>query len=334
MSGGVGRRAFIALLAGAGISAAPAARAQSPQRTRKVAVLFPFAAADPEARSRLRGLRLGLRDLEWIEGRNVEMNVRFAGGAREAIEQQAAELVAWKPDVIVVFSTPVLIAVHRATSSIPIVFANVTDAVGQGIVASLAHPGGNITGFSFIEPEMVGKWINLLGDVKPGLARVALMFNPETAPFFDPYMRAFKAAQQRTSVAIEAAHVRSVDDIEAAIAELAQQPGSGLVVGSDIFMVNARASAMASADKHRVPIICPYRQWVVEGALMSYGPDTADIARRASGYVDRILKGESPGNLPVQSPFKFELVINLKTARALGLTVRDSFAELADEVIE
>ena len=334
MIGGVGRRGFMALLAGAGASSAWAAWAQPSAQLRRVAVLFPFDAQDPEARNRVRGFRLGLRDLDWIEGRNVTVEFRFAGGARESIERNAAELVAWKPEVIVTFSTPAVLAMRQATKSIPIVFASVADALGQGIVQSLAHPGGNITGFSFIDPEMVGKWINLLGDAKPDLARVALMFNPETAPFFVPYVQAYKMSQQPTSVPIEAAPVHGIGDIDAAIAVLAAQPGSGLVVGSDIFLVNARATVMESAEKHRVPIICAYRQWVLEGALMSYGPDTSDIARRASGYVDRILKGESPGNLPVQSPFRFELVLNLKTARALGLTIRDSFSELADEVIE
>jgi putative ABC transport system substrate-binding protein len=210
---------------------------------------------------------------------------------------------------------------------------NVTDPVGQGVVPSLAHPGGNITGFSFLEPEMVGKWINLLSDVKPGLSRVAFMFNPETAPFFDSYYRSFKAAP-RPSAEVEVAHVRTAGEIESAIAKLGNEQNSGLVLGSDIFLVNMRESIIKLANERRVPTISPYRQFVVEGSLVAYGPDTGDISRRASAYVDRILKGERPGNLPVQSPIRFELVVNLKTAKALGLSVRDSFLELCDEVIE
>ena len=330
----IGRRKLLALLGGAGVLAARAGGAQAPQRKRRVAMLVPFEADDAEAKYRVRGFRLGMRDLGWIEGSNLELDIRYSGGEREGIERQAAELVKLGPDVILGFSSPVVRALRHATATIPIVFANVTDAVGQGFVPSLARPGGNITGFSFIEPEMVGKWISLLASVKPDLARVALMFNPETAPFFDPYLQSFKAAPQRLPLIIEAAHVRGVPEIESAIAALAREPTSGLILGSDIFLVNVRAEIIELAAKYRLPAISAYRQWVLEGSLMSYGPDTADIARRASGYVDRILRGEPPGNLPVQSPFKFELAINLKTAKALGLTVRGSFAELADEVIE
>jgi putative ABC transport system substrate-binding protein len=181
---------------------------------------------------------------------------------------------------------------------------------------------------------MVGKWVNLLGDVKPNLSRVALMFNPDSAPNFDVYLRSFKALPQQTSVEIEAAHVRSVAEVELAIARLGREPGSGLIAASDIFILAVRGAILKAADQNRVPLISPYRQFVTEGSLMSYGPDTADIFRRSASYVDRILKGEQPGNLPAQSPVKFELVVNLKTAKALGLSIRDSFIQLADEVIE
>ena len=289
---------------------------------------------DPEAKNRAKEFRLGMRDLGWVEGRNIRIEYQFAGSSIESINKHVAELIKLAPEVIVANSTPVVIALRRATSTIPIVFAVVNDPVGQGFVPNLTHPGGNMTGFSFIEPELIGKWISLLGDVKRDLSRVTLMFNPDTAPYLDPYLRSFKALPQRPSVEIEVAHVRSNAEIDSVVAELGRDPGGGLIAASDIFIVGARAAIMRSADKYRVPIISSYRQWVTEGCLMSYGPSTGDINRRASSYVDRILKGEPPGNLPVQSPAKFELFVNLKTAQALGLSVRDSFLELADEVIE
>ncbi len=199
---------------------------------------------------------------------------------------------------------------------------------------ALRTRGGNITGFSFIEPEIVGKWIDLLGDVKPNLSRVALMFNPDTVPYYDAYLRSFKALRQQSSVEADAVHVRSVTEIDLAVAKLGREPGSALIAAADPFILAVRRTIAKAADTHRVPVISPYRRFVIEGSLMSYGPDDVDIFRRSASYVDRILKGEPPGNLPVQSPAKFELVINLKTAKALGLSVRDSFLLLADEVIE
>ena len=332
------RREFISLFVSTALawplSLRAVAWAQSPQQARRVGVLLPFDENDPEAKNRFKQFRLGMRDLDWIEGRNVLIDFRFAGGNLESIKRGAAELIKAAPEVILVYSTPGLAAVRRATSTIPIVFVNVTDPLGQGVVPSLAHPGGNITGFSFIESEMVGKWINLLSDVKPGLSRAALMFNPDTAPFFDPYYRSFKAAPRRSAVEVEVAHVRTAGEIESAIAKLGNEQGSGLILGSDIFLVNMREQIIKLANERGVPTISPYRQFVVDGSLVAYGPDTGDISRRASTYVDRILRGEQPGNLPVQSPIKFELVVNLKTAKALGLSVRESFLELCDEVIE
>jgi putative ABC transport system substrate-binding protein len=210
----------------------------------------------------------------------------------------------------------------------------VNDPVGQGFIPSLAHPGSNISGFTFLDFAIIGKWVDMLYDVKPDLSRVTLMFNPDTSPYFDAYLRSFKALPKRTSIEVQAAHIRSAAEADLVVAELGRSPGSSLIAGSDIFVVGLRKSIMKSAELHRVPVISAYRQFVVEGSLMSYGPDTADIFRRSSSYVDRILKGESPGNLPVQSPTKFELAINLKTAKALGLSVRESFLLLADEVIE
>jgi putative ABC transport system substrate-binding protein len=327
------RREVITLLGGA--AAWPlAARAQQSDRMRRVSVLLGLSEKDPETNSRLKAFRLGMRDLGWVEGRNVQVEYRFAGSNLESINKHVAEVVRLAPDVIVAHSSAVMTALRPATSTIPIVVAMVVDPVGQGFISNLAHPGGNITGFSFIETEIVGKWINLLGDVKSDLSRVALMFNPDTVPYFDTFLRAFKASPKQTSVEVEAVHVRSVAEVELAVAKLGREPRSGLIAASDIFILAVRGAILKAADQHRVPLISPYRQFVTEGSLMSYGPDAADIFRRSTSYVDRILKGESPGNLPVQSPAKFELVVNLKTAKALGLSVRESFLLLADEVVE
>ncbi|MFZ0068356.1 MAG: ABC transporter substrate-binding protein [Pseudolabrys sp.] len=327
------RREFITLLGGA--AAWPlAAWAQGSQQMRRVSVLLGLGEKDPEALGRVRAFRVAMRDLGWIEGRNVQIEYRFAGTNLELIDKHVAEVIRLAPDVIVAHSTPVMAVLRPATSTIPIVFAMLNDPIGQGVIASLSHPGRNITGFSFIDSEIVGKWINLLGDVKPNLSRVALMFNPDSAPNFDAYLRSYKALPQQSSVVVEAVHVRSVAEVESAVAKLGREPGSGLIAASDIFIVAVRGAILKAADQHRVPLISPYRQFVIEGSLMSYGPDTADIFRRSASYVDRILKGEPPGNLPVQSPVKFELVVNLKAAKALGLAPPESFVLLADEVIE
>ncbi len=328
------RRAFLSLVGGAAASWPLGASAQQPERMQRVSVLIGIAEKDPEAVRRVKAFRLGMRDLGWIEGRNVQVEYRFVGSNLESINKHVAEVIMLAPDVIVANTTPILAALRPATSTIPIVFVVVNDPVGQGFISSLAHPGGNITGFSFIEFEIVGKWINLLRDIKPNLSRVALMFNPGTAPYYDGYLRSFKALPQRTSVEVNAVYVRSVAEVDLAVAELGREPGSGLIAAADPYIVAVRGAILKAADQHRVPIISPYRQFVIEGSLMSYGPDPADLFRRSTSYVDRILQGESPGNLPAQSPIKFELAVNVKTAMALGLSVRDSFLLLADEVIE
>ncbi len=328
------RRAFLSLVGGAAASWPLGASAQQPERMQRVSVLIGIAEKDPEAVRRVKAFRLGMRDLGWIEGRNVQVEYRFVGSNLESINKHVAEVIMLAPDVIVANTTPILAALRPATSTIPIVFVVVNDPVGQGFISSLAHPGGNITGFSFIEFEIGGKWINLLRDIKPNLSRVALMFNPGTAPYYDGYLRSFKALPQRTSVEVNAVYVRSVAEVDLAVAELGREPGSGLIAAADPYIVAVRGAILKAADQHRVPIISPYRQFVIEGSLMSYGPDPADLFRRSTSYVDRILQGESPGNLPAQSPIKFELAVNVKTAMALGLSVRDSFLLLADEVIE
>jgi putative tryptophan/tyrosine transport system substrate-binding protein len=301
---------------------------------RRVSVLLGLAEQDPEASARVKAFRLGMRDLEWIEGRNVQIEYRFAGSNLDLINKHVAELIKSAPDVIVANSTPVMAALKPATSTIPIVFVVVNDPLGQGFISNLKQPGGNITGYSFIEPELIGKWINLLSDVKPGLSRVTLMFNPNTAPYYDRFIQSYKASTARSSVDISAAHVQSTADVNLVVAELAHVPGGGLITPGDPYILTSRGAILLAARQHGLPMISPYRQFVAEGSLMSYGPDTADIFRRSSSYVDRVLRGESVGKLPAQSPDKFELVINLKSAKALGLSVRESFLLLADEVIE
>lgn len=332
--GYVHRRNFIKAVAGSAAAWPLAARAQKPEQMRRVSVLVGLDEKDAEAQRRVKAFRLGMRDLGWIEGRNIQIEIRFTASNLESINKHVTEVTRLAPDIIVANSTPVVAALRATKSTVPIIFAMVNDPVGQGFISSLAHPGANITGFYFIDFEMVGKWINLLGDVKPNLSQVALMFNPDTSAYFDDFLRSFKISQQSTPVEVQAVHVRSAAEVESAIAELGRNPGSGLIAGSDIFIVGMRKVIVGSAEQHRVPVISPYRQFVVDGSLMSYGPDTADIFRRSSSYVDRVLKGESPNNLPVQSPSKFELVLNLNTARALGLSIRSSFLQLADEVIE
>jgi putative tryptophan/tyrosine transport system substrate-binding protein len=315
------RREFITLLSGAAAAWPLAARAQQPERMRRVGVLLGLAEQGEEAKLRVQAFRLGLRDLGWNEGRNVVLDYRYGASDLGLIKQYVKELVDQSPDVIVGNSSPVLAALHQATTSIPIVFAVVNDPVGQGFISSLARPGGNITGFSFLEFEMVGKWINMLTGVVPNLRRVVLMFNPITAPYYDAFLRSFKATKQPSLAEAEARHVGNAAEIDLTIAMLGREPGSGLIAPGDPFIVDQRDTIIKSTDKHHVPVISPYRQFVIEGGLISYGPDPVDIFRRASSYVDRILKGETPATLPVQSPVKYQLIVNLKTAKSLGLAM-------------
>ena len=299
------RREFITVVGGAAVSWPLMAQAQQPERPRRVSVLLGVPENDPETKSRVRAFRLGMRDAGWVEGRNVQIDYRYAGTDRDAIKKHVAELIWLAPDVIVANSSPVMALLRPATDTIPIIFVVVNDPVGQGFISNLAHPGGNVTGFSFIDPEIVGKWINLLGDVKPNLSRVALMYNPDTAAYYDHYLRSFKALPQQTNVEVDAAPVRSAPEIERAVVELARDQHPGLIVAADPYTVAMRGVILQLTEQHRVPLIAPYRQFAVDGGLIFYGPDTVDIFRRSSTYVDRILKGQLPGDLPAQSPDRF-----------------------------
>jgi putative ABC transport system substrate-binding protein len=250
------------------------------------------------------------------------------------IRTYATELVRSAPDLIVGSGTPITAALKQATGTIPIVFSVVNDPVGQGFVASLSRPGGNMTGFTLIDFPLIGKWLEMIKEIAPGVRRVTLMFNPDTTPFYPAFLRELGAAPETLAVELSASPVHDEAEVEAAITSFARGPGSGLIAAPDAFINNNRRVVMALTERHRLPAIYGLRQFVTEGALISYGPDTADIVRRSAAYVDRILKGENPGDLPVQAPTKYELVINLKTARALGLDVPPTLLARADEVIE
>jgi putative tryptophan/tyrosine transport system substrate-binding protein len=271
--------------------------------------------------ARVTAFRQGLEALGWTENRNVQVEHRFSGGDLSRMQAYAAELVSSAPDLIVCSSTPVLAALKQATRTIPIVFAVVNDPLGQGLIASLARPGGNITGFTFIDFPLIGKWLEMLKEIAPGVRRVTLMFNPQTSSYYPAFLREFRSVPASLAAELSETPVHDEADIEAAATALAREPGSGLIVAPDPFVNTHRGLIMKLAERHRLPAIYGFRQFVTEGALMSYGPDTTDIVRRSAAYVDHILKGEKPGDLPVQAPTKFALVINLKTAKVLGLTV-------------
>jgi putative tryptophan/tyrosine transport system substrate-binding protein len=328
------RREFITLLGGAAVVWPLAARAQQKEGTPHIGVLLGLADGHPETQSRVKALQKGLRDLGWLEGQNIRADYRFASSDPNRAREYAAELVRLKPDVIVANSTPVLTALRQATSTIPIVMAVVNDPVGQGFISSAAHPGGNVTGFSFIEPDLIGKWLTMLKHVAPKISRANLMFNPATAPYYDVYLRSFEAVRQSTKVDVIALAVRQTDDIQSAIAKLARDPSNSLIAASDAFIVDNIQLIAQLTLQQRMPAISPYQQFVANGGLISYGPDPADIFRRAAGYVDRILKGAKPVDLPLQSPNRFELAINLKTAKVLGLEPPPTLVAIADEVIE
>jgi putative ABC transport system substrate-binding protein len=300
---------------------------------RRIGVLMGVA-DDREGQARVTTLKQGLQELGWTDGGNIQIETRFGGADAGRIRTHAAELVTLAPDVIVGQTTPVIRALRQATSSIPIVVAAIADPVEQGFVSSLAHPGGNITGFSFMDFQMVGKWLEMLKEAAPDVSRVALMFNPDTSPHYHVYLRSFEAEPRSIAVEVTAAPVRNTAEIEEAVAKLGREPGGGLIVAPDAFTIVHQHLFIRLAQQHRVPAIHFLRTSVAQGALMSYGPDVYDNFRRSASYVDRILKGAKPADLPIQQPTKFELAINLKTAKALGLQIPDKLLALANEVIE
>jgi putative tryptophan/tyrosine transport system substrate-binding protein len=326
------RRELITLLGGA--AAWPlAARAQQPDRMRRVGVLTGFAKDDPESQRRVTAFLRGLRELGWWDGRNVRVDFRWGAGDYNRIRTYAKELVSLNPDVILVNSSSVLLPLRKETLTIPIVFVQVNDPVGSGLVASLAHPGGNITGFAPAEFSLSGKSLEALKEIAPGTTRVMVFLDASSPPMVG-MLRSIEAAGHALRVQVSAATVTNVAEIEPAVEVFAQEPNGALIVLASPFSNAHRALLIALAAKHQLPAIYPYRYFVTEGGLASYGVDPADQYRQAASYIDRILRGTKPGDLPVQQPTKFELVINLKTAKMLGLDVPATLLGRADEVIE
>ena len=328
------RREFITLVGGAAAAALGPARAEA-DRVRHVGILMGYAESDPDTQARMTAFREAFEQLGWRDGHNVQITYRFGIGEIERVRGYAKELVDSNPDLIVCETTPTLKAVADHTSTIPIVFVSVTDPVSNGFVADLARPGGNITGFTNFEATMGGKWIELLKKIAPSSTRVGVIFNPDTAPgggaFF---LKSVVASAPALQVEVLPYPVRGNDEIEHAIAGLAGEPGGGLIVMLDVSMAVHRPAIIAQATTHRVPTMFPWRFGASDGGLVSYGVDVADLHRRAAGYVDRILKGTKPADLPVRPPTRFELVLNLKTAKALGLTITPELRSHVPEVIQ
>jgi len=312
-----------------------AARAQQRDGMRGIAVLMDTAEDNREGQARVAAFRDGLRQHGWTEGHNVHIDLRWGGGDVARTHAYAAELVSRKPDVIFAYAKAQLEPLSHATRTIPIVFCGASAPVVDGFVASFARPGGNITGFTQYEPSMVGKWLGALKEIAPALARVAIVVNPETSPMHGTfYLQEFATAAASFHIEPITSFVRSPADIDAAMTALMEKPNSGLIVAPETFTTAHRQLFIALAERHKLPAIYGLRQFPATGGLMSYGPDTVDTVRRAAGYVDRILRGEQPAELPVQAPTKFEFVFNAKTAKALGLTIPESLLVRADEVIE
>ena len=326
------RRDFIA---GLGSTAAwpLVARAQQRERLRRIAVFLPSAATDPESMSRIAALLQGLQELGWTDGRNVRIDFRWGAGEGDQYRKIATELIALGPDVVVASGTLTVAAFQRTSRIVPIVFVQVTDPVGGGIVESLARPGGNTTGFAGPEYSMGGKYLELLKEIAPHLTRAAVTRDPGniagTAQF-----ASIQSAASSLKIELRPIDVRDSDAIERSVTAFARQPNGGLIVTRSAPAQLHRDLIIKLAAQHHLPAVYPYRFFVAEGGLISHGPDLTDPFRRAAGYVDRILKGEKPADLPVQEPTKYETVINLKTAKALGLTVPETLLATADEVIQ
>jgi putative ABC transport system substrate-binding protein len=326
------RREFVALFGGA-VAWPLGALAQQLKRTRQIGVLMSRLENDPGIQLPIRLFLQALEQLGWVDKQNVAISYRWGGADAAQVGRLASELAQLKPDVILGATTPVVSALQRETRALPIVFVNVSDPVSSGFAKSLARPGGNITGFTDTTEDLTGKWIELLKEIAPPVSRVLGLFNPETIPNSD-HLRQFEEAASLRALRATAAPVRSDQDIDDSLATFAREPGGGVVVMSDAFTAVHHGSIIEALLRHRLPAIFWSRFFVAKGGLLSYGANTVDPYRRAASYVDRVLRGTSPGDLPIQRPTKFELIINLKTAKALGLTVPDRLLTLADEAIE
>jgi putative ABC transport system substrate-binding protein len=327
------RREFITLLGGAVAAWPLAARAQQRERMRRIGVLMNLAADDPEGQARLAAFLQGLQEAGWAVGRNAQIDIRWSAGDAEQMRKQAAEVVALSPDVILASSPLALAPLRDATRTIPIVFTAIFDPVAFGFVESLAQPGGNVTGFTSADYSMSAKWLELLKDLAPQVARVAVLYDPRN-PGGLPMFTAMNVVAPALRVELAPAAVRDAAEIERAVAALTRSPNGGLIVTRTSAVLAHHDLIVTLAARHRLPTVYPLRSSVSRGGLISYGNDVIADYRLAAGYVDRILKGEKPADLPVQYPTKYELAINLKTAKALGLEVPPTLLARADEVIE
>jgi putative tryptophan/tyrosine transport system substrate-binding protein len=326
------RREFITLIGGAAAAWPLAARAQQTERVRRIGVLTGTAETDPEMPLRVAALRQALAKLGWSENRNMVMDLRWGAGDPDRMRAHAKELIGLRPDVVVAESTPAASALRQEGAATPIVFLQVANPVGSGLVASLARPGGNLTGFTNFEPAMGGKWLELLKEIAPRVTRAIAIFNPETHS--GQYWQTTEAAARSLAVEFSRAPARGAAGIESAVAGLTREPNGGVLVMPDSFTLAHRELIIALTARHRLPSISPFRVFTTSGGLLCYGVDQVETYRLAASYVDRILKGEKPAELPVQAPTKFELIVNLKTAKALGLEVPWFLQQRADEVIE
>jgi putative tryptophan/tyrosine transport system substrate-binding protein len=326
------RREFLGLVGIAAVARPSAARAQS-DRTRVVGILM-GPGKDPITEARVTALRAAVRELGWTEGHNVRFEVRWADGDIDRTRTFAKELVALSPDVILAVSTPAIAMIKQATRSIPLVFVIVNDPIAQGFVSSVAHPGSNITGFSFLDFSTLSKTLQLLKQVAPGVSHFGFMFNPDSYPYYEVYLDSLRGQRQDAALDVTALRVHSEAEIEQAFEGLVAAPGAGLVVAPDPFTSARRKLVVKLAAQYRVPATYGLRDFVVDGGMMSYGPNNTDIFIRSASYIDRILKGANPGELPVQAPTRFDFIINAKTALALGITIPTNLLALADEVIE
>ena len=326
------RREFITLLGGAAAAWPVLARAQQPDRMQRIGVLMPLTAGDLEADARKAVFEQSLQQLGWMVGRNLQIDYRLAGGTTDKLRQHAAEMVASAPDLIMTVGSVTVAPVLQATRTIPTVMVNVADPVGAGFVQSLARPGGNATGFTNFEYSMSGKWVELLKQIAPGLTRAAVLRDPTTAAGIGQFV-GIQSVAQSVGVELTPVGVRDVEEIERGVTAFARSGNGGLIVtaGGTAFR---RDLIIKLASRHKLPAVYPFRYYAKDGGLISYGPDTLDPIRRAAVYVDRILRGEKPADLPVQAPTKYQTAINLKTAKALGLTVPPALLARADEVIE
>ena len=328
------RRDFIAFFGSAGALWPLAARAQQGDRMRRLGILMAGAESDPQYQADVAVFREGLQKLGWVDGQNIRIEVRWAGFDAETMRRYAKELIALQPDLILSNDTPTTATLLQQTRSVPIVFATVADPVGSGFVASFARPGGNATGFSVYEASLGGKWLELLKETVPSVSRVVVIFNPATAPFAEYHLKSLNNAATFFGVEARVAHVSDVSELETVVATQAREPNSGLIVLNEDFMIAHRVEIISLAARYRLPAVYPFRFFAELGGLVSYGVDLNDNFRRAVSYADRVLRGAKPSELPVQAPVKFELVINLKTAKAIGIEVPLQLKQRADEVIE